>query len=60
VLLRLLILKHVRNWSYFVVERDLRANQVYRDFARVGGAMARGLGMGLGLRLRYARVLQSV
>jgi IS5 family transposase len=35
--LRLLILKHVRNWSYYVLEREVRANLVYRDFTRVGG-----------------------
>ncbi len=38
VVLRLLILKHVRNWSYAVLEREVRANLVYRDFTRVGGA----------------------
>lgn len=36
--LRLLILKHVRNWSYEVLEREVRANLVYRDFSRVGAA----------------------
>jgi IS5 family transposase len=35
--LRLLILKHVRNWSYEVLEREVRANLVYRDFTHVGG-----------------------
>src|SRR5712672_1120651 len=35
---RLLILKHIRNWSYEVLEREVRANLVYRDFTRVGGA----------------------
>jgi IS5 family transposase len=34
--LRLLILKHVRNWSYQTLEREVRANLVYRDFTRVG------------------------
>jgi len=38
VVLRLLILKHIRNWSYAVVEREVRANLVYRDFTRVGAA----------------------
>jgi transposase-like protein DUF772 len=28
--LRLLVLKHVRNWSYDVLEREVRANLVYR------------------------------
>ena len=36
-MLRLLVLKHVRNWSYEVLEREVRANLVYRDFTRVGG-----------------------
>jgi IS5 family transposase len=38
MVLRLLILKHIRNWSYQVLEREVRANLVYRDFTRVGGA----------------------
>ena len=38
VVLRLLVLKHVRNWSYAVLEREVRANLVYRDFTRVGAA----------------------
>src|SRR5258708_19408825 len=38
MVLRLLILKHVRNWSYEVLEREVRANLVYRDFTPVGGA----------------------
>ena len=35
VVLRLLILMHVRNVSYAVLEREVRANLVYRDFTRV-------------------------
>ena len=56
MVLRLLILKHVRNWSYGVLEREVRANLVYRDFTRVGGGEdARRqdhgpLGLGLGAR----------
>jgi transposase, IS5 family len=38
MVLRLLVLKHIRNWSYDVLERETRANLVYRDFTRVGGA----------------------
>ncbi len=37
VVLRLLILKHVRNYSYETLEREVRANLVYRTFARIGG-----------------------
>src|SRR6266436_5353707 len=36
VVLRLLLLKHLRNWSYHVLEREVRANLVYRQFTRVG------------------------
>jgi IS5 family transposase len=38
--LRLLLLKHMRNWSYQVLEREVRANLVYRDFTRVGASKA--------------------
>ena len=37
MVLRLLVLKHVRNWSYAIMEREVRTNLVYRDFTRVGG-----------------------
>ena len=40
VVLRLLLLKHIRNWSYDVLEREVRANLVYRDFTRVGAGKA--------------------
>jgi transposase, IS5 family len=36
VVLRLLILKHIRNLSYVALEREVRANIVYRNFTRVG------------------------
>jgi len=36
VALRMLILKHVRNWSYESLEREVRANVVYRSFCRIG------------------------
>ena len=35
-MLRLLILKHVRNWSFAVLEREVRANALYRHFTRIG------------------------
>src|ERR1700693_5211006 len=38
MVLRLLVLKHIRKWSYEVLEREVRANLVYRDFTHVGGA----------------------
>ncbi len=36
VVLRMLILKHMRNWSYDTLEREVRANLVYRQFTRIG------------------------
>jgi IS5 family transposase len=38
VVVRLLVLKHARNWSYVVLEREVRANLIYRKFTRVGFA----------------------
>jgi IS5 family transposase len=35
VVIRLLLLKHIRNWSFDIVERAVRANLVYRDFVPV-------------------------
>lgn len=37
VVLRLLVLKHLRNWSYQTTEQEVRANLVYREFTRIGG-----------------------
>jgi IS5 family transposase len=36
VALRMLALKHMRNWSFDTLEREVRANLVYRVFTRVG------------------------
>jgi IS5 family transposase len=38
IVLRMLLLKHIRNWSFAVVEREVRSNLVYREFTRVGAA----------------------
>ena len=38
VVLRMLVLKHLRNLSYAVLEREVRSNLVYRQFTRVGSA----------------------
>ena len=37
IILRLLLLKHIRDWSYEELEREVRANLVYREFTRIGG-----------------------
>lgn len=36
MVLRLLLLKHVRNWSFDALEREVKMNLAYRDFTRVG------------------------
>jgi transposase, IS5 family len=36
IVLRMLVLKHVRGWSFQDVEWEVRANLVYRQFTRVG------------------------
>jgi transposase, IS5 family len=37
VVLRLLVLKHLKNWSYENLEKEVRPNLVYRQFTRIGG-----------------------
>lgn len=54
VVLRMMLLKHVRDWSFETLSREVRANLVYRDFTRIGaekvpddktmGSLARQLG----------------
>ena len=36
VVLRMLLLKHIRDWSFVTLEREVRGNLVYREFTRVG------------------------
>jgi IS5 family transposase len=36
IVLRLMLLKHIRNWSFADVEREVRPNLLYREFTRVG------------------------
>lgn len=38
-ILRLLLLKHIRDGSYEELARDVRANLVYRQFTRIGGGV---------------------
>jgi IS5 family transposase len=37
VVLRMLLLKHLRAWSVAIVEREVRTNLLYREFTRVRG-----------------------
>src|SRR5580692_1640273 len=41
MVLRLLLLKHVWNWSYDTLEREVRLSLAYRDFARIGPGKVR-------------------
>jgi IS5 family transposase len=34
--LRLLLLKHLRNWSFDTLRREVKMNLAYRDFTRIG------------------------
>jgi len=36
VVLRMLLLKHIRDWSFADLERETRGNLVYREFTRIG------------------------
>jgi IS5 family transposase len=36
VVLRMVMLKHIRNWTFQELEREVRPNLVYRDFTRIG------------------------
>src|SRR5215469_16982540 len=38
VVLRLLVLKHIRSWSYATLEREVRTNLLYRNFTCLGFA----------------------
>src|SRR5580693_6486743 len=37
VVLRMMLLKHFRDWSFEDLTREVRANLVYREFTRIGG-----------------------
>jgi IS5 family transposase len=36
VVLRMLLLKHLRDWSFADLEREVRGNLLYREFTRIG------------------------
>jgi IS5 family transposase len=36
VVLRMLLLKHIRDWSFADLEREVRGNLLYREFTRIG------------------------
>ena len=36
VVLRMLLLKDIRDWSFAELEREVRANLLYREFTRIG------------------------
>ena len=67
IVLRMLLLKHLYRWSYDELEREVRANLVFRAFARIGAEavpdaktilkIAQGLGPGV-IADVHARVVQ--
>jgi IS5 family transposase len=36
IVLRMMLLKHIRNWSFRELEREVRPNLLYREFTRIG------------------------
>lgn len=36
IVMRMMLLKHIRNWSFADLEREVRPNLLYREFTRVG------------------------
>lgn len=36
IVLRMMLLKHIRNWSFQDLEREVRPNLLYREFTRIG------------------------
>ena len=36
IVLRMILLKHIRNWSFAELEREVRPNLLYREFTRIG------------------------
>jgi transposase, IS5 family len=36
IVLRMMLLKHIRNWSFEDLEREVRPNLLYREFTRIG------------------------
>ena len=36
IVLRMMLLKHIRNWSFGDLEREVRPNLLYREFTRIG------------------------
>jgi IS5 family transposase len=36
IVLRMMLLKHLRNWSFQELEREVRPNLLYREFTRIG------------------------
>jgi hypothetical protein len=62
VVLRMLLLKHIRDWSFVELEREVRRNLLYRELTRIGAEkvpdaktlarLAQALGPGRGRLMR--------
>jgi IS5 family transposase len=61
IVLRMLLLKHLRNWSFNAVEREVRANLLYREFTRVGsGKVPDAKSLGRQARALGPEVIQQI
>jgi hypothetical protein len=58
VVLRMLLLKHVRHWSYETLSREVRANLVYREFTRIGGEKVTFWSVAVSMR-RWAGIVST-
>ena len=57
VVLRMMLLKHARDWSYEELTREVRANLVYREFTRIGARRFRTTRLWDGSDVSWARKL---
>jgi IS5 family transposase len=61
VVLRMLVLKHVRGWSFQELEWEVRANLVYRQFTRIGaGTVPDAKALGRQAQALGPEVLQKI
>ena len=61
IVLRMLLLKHIRNWSFGELEREVRPNLVYREFTRIGsGKVPDAKALGRQAQALDAKVVQQI
>jgi IS5 family transposase len=61
IVLRMLLLKHIRNWSFAELEREVRPNLLYREFTRIGsGKVPDAKSLGRQAQALDAKVVQQI